>query len=111
MHRDVVVGWLAHSGEGVEQMKIAIRLAKLVQHLRHRHHAAATPNAALDNISFDPCLGNIANRLTKTMQSLGRGHREVFDLDDRIDYVAIHIGRIPVWIVQLLLAMQILSLP
>ena len=72
---DVGVGGRRHSLERVEQVQLARGLPARGQHACDRLHAAAAPDAALDDVALDPLIDDVAHGDDQREELLARGHR------------------------------------
>ena len=72
---DVAVGRGRHALEGVEEVEVAVGDRQRQQRLRRGHHAAAAPDAALDDRARDTPACDVLHGLDERVDALRARHR------------------------------------
>src|SRR6266849_3604008 len=75
MNVHILLAGLGHSLERVEKIKMTVRLIERKESLSDGHHAAPSPNPALDDVPFNATANDVLHRLDQCVDSLGRCHR------------------------------------
>ena len=76
---DIVFGWLGHAVIRVVHPERSVFLFEKSKSASNGCHAAAFPDATLDDVACDPVLANVFDRIAKGQNSFWRSHRERCD--------------------------------